>query len=329
MSPRAFWHRLVRPSSSGGNPVLDWLDAAGVPWRATRGELAARFGVGADNPYKWESVSLDIQPSPLDGMLWPLGFQAFARYNPAMPPERLSTHVWVGDDAEGNIGHAAAQLARSLGAQPVVDRYNTRYAEWRWDAASVCLTVWPRAMQSGAKLLNPAHNRDERLEAACLVTVQTGWRPPLSAQDRAWLDGYVPIGPTRNWTSARPHSPFGRSLVAETLLEFMRQPSEDHDRFRGTFGLSADGRALIACEDALYVVSLDQVEGFEVTRTLPAKGGGGSALSARCNTGYTACPTKNVPVVQGAGADELNDVAARLTAATGKPFKLGDYGYDV
>ena len=94
--------------------MLAWLDATGLPWRATRAELAARFGIRADNPYQWELVSLDVHPPPLTGMLWPLGFQDFERYYPAMPPERLSTHVWVENDADTNIGHAAAQLAREI-----------------------------------------------------------------------------------------------------------------------------------------------------------------------------------------------------------------------
>jgi hypothetical protein len=85
---------------------------------------------------------------------------------------------------------------------------------------------------------------------------------------------------------------------------------------------------LILCEDARYLLELAQVAACEVTRTLPAKGGGGSTLSARCQTDYAACPTEAVRVAEGERADDLNGVAADLAAATGKPFTLGDYGYD-
>ena len=341
MNLRALWHGLIRPAlpthpaapklphGQGGNPVLAWLDAAGLPWRATRGDLAARFGVHSDNPYEWDLVSLDTRPPPLDGMLWPFGFQAFPLYNPAVPPELLSTHVWVGDDAEANIGHAAAQLDRFLGVRPIRDCGNTRTVEWRWDAAMVRLTAWPPAMQSGPKLCNPAHRRELRLERACSVLVQTGWRPPISPRDRAWLDRFVPMGPTRNWAQARSRGACRQVLFAESLLEFMREPPADIDRFRGAFGLAEDGAALIVCQDELFVVPLTEVSGFEVARTLPAKGGSGSALFALCNTGYAACPTKNVPVALGSGADDLNDEGARLAAAAGKPFRLGEYDYDV
>jgi hypothetical protein len=338
---RSFWNGLLWSSpqdlsrvptinpAPDGNPVRAWLDAVGLPWRVSRGDLAVRFGIHADNPYQWELVPLDVRPPPLDCMLWPFSFQAFAHYNPVTPPARLSTHIWLADDAEANIEHTATQFARFLGARPLKDRYNTRSVMWQWDAASVTLTVWPSAMQSGPQPTNPAHDRDKRLNTACSVTVQTGWRPPLSPQDRNWLDEFKPMGSTRNWTPARPGPSFGNGLFAETLLEFMRDPPTNLDRFRDTFGLSAGGDALISCEDALYVVPLSQVRAFEVTRTLPAKGGGGSALSALCETGYAACPTKNVPVARGAGADDLNDLAAKLAAAADKPFRLEDYDYDV
>ena len=332
------WQALLGPSSpepaaslppfSGHNPGLAWLDAAGLPWRVTRAELAARFGVGADNPYRWDIVSLDVRPPPLDGMLWPFGFQAFERYNPAMPPERLSTHVWVEDDAEINIGHAAAQLARVLGPRQIVDRYNTRRAEWRWDSTLITLIAWPPAMQSGPKLANPAHDRDPRLETACSVSVQTGWRPLLSQRDRAWLDGFALMGPTRNWISAQLQDPANHVLSAETLLEFMREPPADVSGLQGKFGLSADKEALIVCDEALYVVPLQVVSGFEVRRTLPAKGGGGSDLYAVCDTGYAECPSKTVPVAKGSGADDLNEMAAHLAATAGKSFTLGAYDYD-
>jgi len=117
-------------------------------------------------------------------------------------------------------------------------------------------------------------------------------------------------------------------MFAETQIEFMREPPGDLARFRGAFGLSADGEALIFCEDALYVVPLAQISTFEVVRTLPAKGGGGSSLIARCDTGYPAWPTKDVQVARGQGADDLNDIATRLAATTGRLLKLGDYGYD-
>ena len=341
MTLRAFWDRLIdtlapqpgRPPSladegHGGNPVQDWLDAAGLPWRSTRSELARRYGVHADNPYHWDIVPLSVHRPPLPGMLWPFGFQAFAHFSPAMPPVTLSTHLSLGDDTEANIRAAAGRFAPHLGEKAVEDHYNTRWVEWRCGGASVTLTVWPLAKQSGPKLNNPAHARDPRLVTACSATVQTGWRPPLSSRDRVWLDGFVPMGATRNWTPVRPRAELGQTMFAETRLEFMREPPADVDRYRGAFGLSEDGQALIVFEDALLVIPLAQVGALHVTRTLPAKGGGGSTLFAQCKTGYAACPVKDVQVTRGERADDLNAIAADLAAATGKPLKLAEYDYD-
>ena len=311
------------------DPVQDWLDLARLPWRATRGDLAARYGVRSDNPYRWDVVPLDVRPPPLRGMLWPFGFQAFAQFSPAMPPVTLSTQVSVGDDAEANIRSAVADLAPYLGAKAIEDANNTRRVEWRSGDASVTLMVWPPKKQAGPRPANPAQDRDPRLVTACSVTVRTGWRPLLSPRERIWLDGFAPMGRTRNWVPAQPGAAIGQTVLAETLLEFARELPGDRVQFRGSFGISADGAALIVCADALWLVPLAQVEAFEVRRRLPAKFSGGSILSAQCATGYDACPMKRVPVAEGERADDLTEIATTLAAATGKPLKLGDYDDDV
>lgn len=341
MTLRPLWDRIVqsiapRPSAllssavagQGGNPVVDWLDAAGLPWRMARGALETRYGVHSDNPYRNDLVSLDVCPSPLPGMLWPFNFHSYPRYSPALPPVTLSTHISIGEEAEANIKTAIEPLARRFGSKSISDVNSTRRVEWRWGAASVTLTVWPESMQSGPKGINPAHRRDRRLGTACLVMVQTGWRPPLSLRERAWLNGFLPKGSTENRTPARLRVALGEIIFAETQLEFMREPPADVARFRGAFGLSSDGEALIFCEDALYLIPLTQIVAFEVTRLLPAKGEGGSSLSARCETGYAAWPTKSVQVAQGERADDLNVIAADLAAAAGKPLELADYEDD-
>lgn len=337
MKLRALWSRLLTPSPEprpshqepAANPVQGWLDAVGLPWRSSRADLTGRYGVDSDNPYLWDIVSLDVKPAPLPGMLWPFGFQAFPQFSSEVPPGRLSTHVYVDRDPEANIRAAVSSVGAHLGEVAVADKYNTRYAEWRRGAAAVTLRVWPPAMQSGPHLSNPAHRRDPRLETACSVEVLTGWRPPLSPRDRWWLDGLQPLGETRNWTPARPRAALGDTVFAEAQLKWMREPPPDVARFRGLYGLSACGEALIFCEDALYIVPLVDVESFEVARLLPAKGGGGSYMSARCRTDDSARPFKDIQVAQGASADDLNEPARRLAEATGKPFNLDVYQHDV
>ncbi|WP_284946634.1 hypothetical protein [Acidisoma cladoniae] len=310
------------------HPLADWLDAACPPWRATRADLAAQYGVRTDNPYRWALVTLDVAPPPLSGMLWPFGFQAFARYAPAMPPVTLSTQISVGGDAEANIRVAATEFARHFGPRPIIDRNNTRAVSWQWGAASVTLTVWPPSRQSGPKAEIPAHGRDPRLITACAVTVRTGWRPPLSPRDTVWLESFAPMGATRNWTPVKPRANLAETVFVEAQLEFMREPPSDLARFRGVFGLSEDGQGLIVFEDAFCVIPVTQIAAFDVIRLRPARFSGGSTLSARCDTGYAAFPTKTVHVAQGEHADDLNDIAATLAAVTGKPLTFVDYDDD-
>ena len=133
------------------------------------------------------------------------------------------------------------------------------------------------------------------------------------------------MGMTRNWTPSLPRADLGQTIFDEGQLQFMREPPADLVRFRGVFGLSAEAEALIVCEDAFCVMPLAQVRGFEVIRRRPARFSGGSTLSARCDTGYAACPTKTVAVAQGERADDLDEIAARLASATGKPLSVTDY----
>ena len=311
------------------NSVLNWLDATGLPWRETRGKLASKFGVSADNPYQWDLVSLDVSPPPLVGMLWPFTFQVFPEYSPTLPPVRLSTHVSVGDDPEANIQCAATQFAPHLGHKAVRTINNIREVEWQCGAASISLRVWPPKMQRELGLGNiPAHQRDARLATACSVEVWTGWRPPLSTQDQVWLDNFQPIQtyPSRLKEAPRPAPP--THFQNEGMLEFMRERPDAMTPFFGAFGLSGDREAIICCDNLLCIIPVAQVSAFEVFRTLRARGPGGSTLRALCYTGDSSCPTKGVPIAYRSNPDDLNDVAAQLAVAVGKPLKLHDYGYD-
>ncbi|SHF16756.1 hypothetical protein SAMN02746095_02321 [Acidocella aminolytica 101 = DSM 11237] len=325
---RILTHRREQEQSPAANPVQGWLDGTAVPWRLTRGELMLKYGTRVDSPFSFEEVYLQVSPPPLRDLLYPLSFLALSRFSPAMPPVRLSAYLSVGDDTEENIQHAVVQCARLFGPAEVRDVYNTRSAVWRWGAASIRLTVWPPERRERWFGNNNAHKRDPRLVNACSMAVNTGWRPPLAQHERVWLDDFKPLGETRNWQLKTPRQPLEDAYFRENWLEYMRAPYEGEERLRGRFGCSADGRALIACEDALLIIPMAQIALFKVRRVLPAKGRGGSTLMACCATGYEDCPVKEVTIAEGEKADDLNDLVAQMAARTGIAFELTAYDYD-
>ena len=158
----------------------------------------------------------------------------------------------------------------------------------------------------------PARRRDLPLKTACSVEVLTGWKPRLSLRDRSWLDGFEPLGETRNWTPARPHAALGDTVFTEAQLEWMREHPLELARFRGFYGLSAYGEALISCEDALYIIPLLDVESVKVTHLLPRQGRRRQLHVRALPHGYTAQPCKTIQVAQGASADDLKEHARRF-----------------
>ena len=308
------------------NTIHALLDAIGLPWWSPRAALEDRFGVTVHPAYQWEVIDITTARPIVDGLLWPLSTQVSPMFSPHLPATEFSGVVWFGDDARQNLERAHAQLTAALGPTRIEQRYNTVRADWRAGAASVSLMVWPPALQS-FKGSNPAQDRDPRLVAGCHIGVETGWRPALSGRERAWLASFVPIADVQAQYSPEPAHP-ADTAATQSELEFVRTPDLDLTPLLGKVGHSADGEALIFCHRQLYVVPMSEVAGFRVERMLPAKGSGGSWLEVACRTDYGDGETKTLTVSAAPGADDLNDLAARVAAAAGKPLVLGDYHYD-
>lgn len=308
------------------NAVHALLDAIGLPWQSPRAELEERFGVTVHPAYQWEVIDVPTARPIVDALLWPLSTQVSPLFSPHLPATEFSGVVWFGDDARENLKRTRAQLTAALGPAEIEQRYNTVRADWRAGAASVSLMVWPPELQS-FRGSNPAQDRDPRLSVSCHISVETGWRPALSERERAWLASFVPIADVQAQYNPEPASPVD-TAASQSELEFVREPDIDLAPLLGKLGYSADGEALIFCHRQLYVVPMSEVTGFRVERMLPAKGGGGSWLEAACRTDYGDGETKSLTLTAGAAADDLNDLAARVAAAAGKPLKLSNYHYD-
>jgi hypothetical protein len=306
-------------------PIHEVLDASALPWRDTRAALAERFGTRPHPAYSWEVIEIATSPPFVEGLLWPLSVQVLPQFSPHVPATDYSGAVWLGDDARENLRHAREQLAERLGEPEASNSSNT--IGWRWanGPASVQATVWPRDLQPYA-MTNYAHDREPRLVPACSVTIKTGFRVPLSPDEVASLASFervasIPVG-------SRTPAHAQNFQARESELEFVREPSSDFEGLFGALGCSRDRTRLIFFHEQLYVIPMSQVIRFHVERTLPAKGSGGSRLQLACHTDYEAHPEKRIEICAGTGPEDLNELAAEISARIGKPFELGPHDYD-
>ena len=309
-------------------PIHRWLDARGVPWRATRADLAQRYGVRTDPAYDWPIIPIETPQPVVAGLIQPLHAQAFEVLSPRAPAGEFFATVWVEDDARRNIRAAAAELEPHLGPVRVARQHNTEHAEWRFGRASVELTVWPRDLQANLSLEIPAHERDPRLATACHVQVRTGLRLPPSDAERAWLDSFEEI------ERIAPEAMFTPQMLrinyaAPTELEFIRELPDGYGHLCGLLGRSRNGEAIVLCRSQLYVILGADVTGVRVDGLLPGRGPGGAWLYLDVATQEPDCPQKQILICEGAAAGDLDETGRRLARALGVPLTIQDPSYDV
>lgn len=81
------------------NKLGKMLDAAGIPWRVSRSDLAARYGVRRHAAYDWDVIEIDTAPPIVAGLLWPLSAQVLPQFSPHLPATQFTGLVRASDDA--------------------------------------------------------------------------------------------------------------------------------------------------------------------------------------------------------------------------------------
>lgn len=311
-----------------GNPVHNLLDQAGIPWRKTRLTLEDQFGIEKHPAYDWDVINFSADADLVEGMIYPLSAQAFPQFSTAYPATEFSSVCYFGEDERKNIQKAAQQLTKKLGPAPVGVRYNTLHCEWQFGAAAVSLTTWPADMQRGLSLDNPSQKKDPRLAKGCHLSIQTGFRPAPTPTEQAWLDSFDPISDIQ--VPGNIHiSGLTTTPAHQSELEFVREPGIELEKVFGKLGLSADRAALIFSQAQIYIVPVVDLVGFRAERVQPAKGPGGSHLQVECRTHYAGPVTKELTICSADGPDDLNDLTQKIASATGKPFSLSEYCFDM
>jgi hypothetical protein len=309
------------------NPIRQLLDDAGVPWRWARSALAERYGIREHPAYQWDVIEIPMSAPIVQGMLWSLSVQVRPQFSPAMPATHFSAITRIGDDARENLHNSLEQLTPRLGKSETADNANTLGVRWVFGASSLGLRVWPPELQRW-QAPNPSLEREPRLKSACHLSIETRWRGALSAAELRHLVSFVPIDRIQI-DDRRIAVHTADTLPAEqSELEFVRTPPAKLAQLFGFIGHSADGATLIFWHRQLYLVPMADVIGFHVDRRVRAKGPGGAKLYVECRTNYAELATKRLLIAAAPGADDLNELAKTLSAATTKPFTLGRYWPD-
>ncbi len=294
------------------------MSAAGLPWLEPRERLEQRFGIRSHPAYRWDVIEIPTAAAFLDHLLWPLSVQVQPQFAPYLPATYFSGVTSFGENSRDNLRLTKRQLEPGFGTSRTIESGNTIGCEWSDGVASVRLRVWPLDRQEDTPLDIPAHGREPRLATACHIDIDTGFRLSATPEDMAWVASFVPIGKIAH----------GSHRSSEYDLEYVRASVANSDRLAGWVGRSADSRALIFHHADLYILPLSDVTGITVDRMLPAKGGGGSTLRVDCRSECKAAAVKSLVVSTAPAADDLNDLAAALAAAIGKPLVIGDYVHD-
>ena len=273
------------PAWSGAldaTPIHAWLDAAGIPWRLTRAELAERYGIRPDPAYGWDVLQMPTEHPLLDGLIRPLSAQAFRIISPRGPATQFSAITYFGDDARENVRRTARQLEPTLGRIRLGEPSgNTFGGRWTFGPASVRLTGWPKDLQSGARYTNPAEDRDPRLKSGCHVWIQTGYRLEPTAEERAWLESFVPLMRFQPEWQTKGEA-IRNTPGSEHHLQYARMLPEGFDHLIGQMGRSADGKVLILGVGQLYIVPMAEVVAVRFEQLRPARGPGGEWAKLEC-----------------------------------------------
>ncbi len=306
----------------GTNPIHQLLDDTGLPWLERRRDLEARIGITED-PFYRNPALFFAGAVPPPGFLQPWQAAVFERYTPDMPVVRFTGLTWFADDAATNIERTAEFFAARLGPAPIEEGYNTLICRWQAGSASLQLVCWPPALQSPGRP-NDAYAREPRLVTACHVTLLTGFRLPLSAEEKAWVEAFRPIADTRSVLALT-----AERLIAwapnDTEVEYARDPAGYLSNVLHSVGCPPGCEALILCTNQLFVLPANDVLGFEVLRMLPAKGGGGSTLLVRCRTSCKGVAYKTLIVARHGDPDGMVPLGRELADLFNKPCEVSRY----
>lgn len=310
------------------NPIHGLLDAVGLPWRESLAALESRVGV-SDHPTFAEPVLFFPNVTLVPGLLWPVATGAWRQppddRRTALPAVAFSAYVWLSADARANIERTAESLAERLGPTTISQFGNVLGGGWAAGPARIRLTVWPPELQEPGGF-NVYTAREPRYREACHVSIHTGFRPPLTDEERRCIDEFTTLAALHGGATTEPELRDTPSIGH--ALAYVREPPERCGHLLRQVGHASGPRALIFCSEQLYVVPAADIVSFRAERVLPARGSGGSCLHVNCGPPDAAGDPTSIQIDAGPGPDDMNDLCVACGRLFGRPAVLLPYRHD-
>ena len=295
------------------------LDAIGVPWRDSHASLVERFGIVPDADSAPASVIRITSARPfMRGMLYPLQVRAGSHVEPDVPAGIFETRVSFALGAEGNLRQAVLLLQPILGNGEAQDDGGHI---WRHGRSYVEIE---RGDDRGQPDQGQGSARDPRLRAACLLTIHNVLR---RSPDRADLEALSRFMPILQFDQGLQHTLVYKPSLMDQW-DYLREPGPEHAHLYRWVGWSGDRSTLIVFNNELFLIPVDDVISVNVTRLLPARGGGGSTMYLVCRSQRSDGGKRWIEVANASRADDLSEPAACIAQAIGRPLELRPYEMD-
>lgn len=305
--------------SEGANPILDLLDARGIPWRESQNHLIRRFGTVRS---EWAS-SIDViriagSEHFLPGLLRPLQHQLLSKADRSLPALDYVGGIWLGDDAKANLAVARDALAPSLGSPVPYDTSNTRGFRWAFGRTRLSLTCWPEELKTSS-YNNVRHRQDPRTISECSIVIRTGFCPSLASHEQAALATLQAFPAPAD---ARP----ANGEDQQYALEYIRSLPGDGVLRPGPIGKSAD--LLVAVQEKrLLIVPRAALAEVVNLRVQPARGRGYARIQLHCRATWDRKLIKTVDLLLHDKANGLDQTAEDLAAWLDLPLAV-EHGID-
>ncbi len=209
-------------------PLWDHLDACGIPFRTPMADLISQYG---SYPIGWSEALDTCTPQGhaqfIAGLAHQPTFQFSRDTDLLVPANYFFCAVQESADHRLNYAKAIHALVGLFGKGEPSSTSNTVAREWRFGHARLSCTVWPPERQDKGR--NSRHDMFPETITEASITFTPAWRPPLSAEERAYCEtaqpldlgahqsaAYGPVGPlTRDWPGDLASLPLGPAFAQD------------------------------------------------------------------------------------------------------------------